>query len=57
MLQKATLRTSAKAQKHCLTRLEKHFAVLTCEDTAVAVIQHATVIRDLGFLSPSAVTE
>lgn len=56
MLQEAALRAFAEVQKHCETRLEKHFAILTRDDIAVAAIQHGTVIRDTAFLSPSAIT-
>lgn len=56
MLQEAALRAFAEVQKHCETRLEKHFAILTHDDIAVAAIQHGTVIRDTAFLSPSAIT-
>jgi len=56
ILQKAVSRAFAEVQKHSETRLQKPFAVLTCDDTAVAVIQHGTVIRDADFLSPHAIT-
>lgn len=56
MLQEAALRAFAAVQNHCETRLEKHFAVLTFDDSKVAVTQRGAVTEDTAFLSPGAVS-
>lgn len=45
MLQEAALTAFAAVQNHCETRLEKYFAILTFDDSEVAVTQHGLLLE------------